>query len=100
MKSVHSVKNKVSKPGVQGKGSVSKQHAVTSLKESDDDGVKFERRRGETLKSYLERIDVESNERIMEAHRKNGKMSERRKRLVYDYLTINVNMCIEGCSCE
>ena len=40
----------------------------------------FKRRKGEGLKSYLERIDVEANARIMEAHRKNRKQSERRKK--------------------
>ena len=40
----------------------------------------FTKRRGESLKSYFERIDVEANSRIMEAYRKNRKPSERRKR--------------------
>ena len=44
------------------------------------DGPMFTKRKGESLKSYLERIDMESNARIMEAYRKNRKPSERRKR--------------------
>ena len=39
----------------------------------------FQRRKGESLKAYFERIDVESNARIMESFRKNRKMSDRRK---------------------
>lgn len=42
----------------------------------------FVKRKGESLKNYLERIDVETNARIMEAYRKNRKPSERRKRFV------------------
>ena len=41
----------------------------------------FSKRKGESLKSYLERVDVEANARIMETFRKNRKPSERRKRL-------------------
>ena len=40
----------------------------------------FKRQRGESLKAYLERIDVESNARIMEAFRRSRKQSDRRKR--------------------
>ena len=42
----------------------------------------FKRQRGESLKAYLERIDVESNARIMEAYRRSRKQSDRRKRCV------------------
>ena len=42
----------------------------------------FKRQRGESLKAYLERIDVESNARIMEAYRRSRKQSDRRKRYV------------------
>lgn len=42
----------------------------------------FKRERGESLKAYLERIDVESNARIMEAYRRSRKQSNRRKRCV------------------
>ena len=41
----------------------------------------FSKRKGESLKSYLERVDVEANARIMETFRKNRKPSERRKKL-------------------
>lgn len=61
----------------------------TSLKDEDDfkeigevkkEGPMFTRRKGETLKSYLERMDIEANAKIMEAYRKNRKPSDRRKR--------------------
>ena len=39
----------------------------------------FQRRKGESLKAYLERIDIEANAHIMESFRKNRKMSEKRK---------------------
>ena len=42
----------------------------------------FKRQKGESLKAYLERIDVESNARIMEAFRRSRKQSDRRKRCV------------------
>ena len=41
----------------------------------------FRRRKGEGLKKYLERVDMETNARIMEAFRKGRRMRERRKRL-------------------
>ena len=44
------------------------------------EGPMFSKRKGESLKSYLERVDMEANTRIMEAFRKNRKPSERRKR--------------------
>lgn len=40
----------------------------------------FKRQRGESLKAYLERIDIESNARLMEAYRKSRGKSDRRKR--------------------
>ena len=43
----------------------------------------FKRKNGESLKAYLERIDIESNSRMMEAHRKSRVQSERRKRYMY-----------------
>lgn len=43
-------------------------------------GPMFSKRKGESLKSYLERVDMEANARIMETFRKNRKPSERRKR--------------------
>ena len=56
-------------------------------KRSDDGGKKdgqppLKRQKGESLKAYLERIDVESNARIMDAYRKSRVQSERRKRCV------------------
>ena len=48
----------------------------------------FKRQKGESLKAYLERIDIESNARIMEAYRKTRGKRERRKRCVlvnYDW---------------
>ena len=42
----------------------------------------FQRRKGESLREYLERLDVESNARIMDCYKKGRRMSERRKRLV------------------
>jgi len=45
-----------------------------------ESGLTFQRCKGETLKAYLERIDVESNARIMECFRKNRRMSDRRRR--------------------
>lgn len=42
----------------------------------------FKRKKGESLKAYLERIDIESNSRMMEAHRKSRVQSERRKRYI------------------
>lgn len=38
----------------------------------------FTRRKGESLRNYLERIDIETNAKIMETFRKNRKPSERR----------------------
>ena len=58
------------------------------MDDAHDGSVKNERRpmlkrqRGESLKAYLERIDVESNERMMEAFRKSRKQSDRRKRYI------------------
>ena len=40
----------------------------------------FQRQKGETLKAYFERIDIEANARIMESFRKSRKMSDRRQR--------------------
>lgn len=53
---------------------------------SSQEGPMFRKRRGENLKSYLERIDVEANSRIMEAYRKSRKPSERRKRYRSPYI--------------
>ena len=57
--------------------SASKESGTSQEMES---GLTFQRREGETLKAYLERIDVESNARIMESFRKNRRMSDRRRR--------------------
>ena len=43
----------------------------------------FTKRKGETLKSYLERVDMEASARIMEAFRKNRKPGDRRKRYLH-----------------
>lgn len=43
---------------------------------------KFKRRRGESTKEFLQRVDQETNERILAAHKKLKTTSERRKRLV------------------
>ena len=56
-------------------------------KDCDDGGKSdreplLKRQKGESLKAYLERIDVESNARVMEAYRKTRVQSERRKRYV------------------
>ena len=40
----------------------------------------FQRRKGESLKAYFERIDVEANSHIMESFRKERKSSDRRKK--------------------
>lgn len=45
------------------------------------EGPMFRRRKGEGLRKYLERVDMETNARIMEALKKGRKMRERRKRL-------------------
>lgn len=42
----------------------------------------FKRKDGESVKAYLNRIDVESNQHIMNLHKKNRKMREARKQLV------------------
>ena len=55
----------------------SKESGTCQETESD---LTFQRRAGETLKAYLERIDVESNARIMESFRKNRRMTDRRRR--------------------
>ena len=39
----------------------------------------FKRKDGESVKAYLNRIDVESNQHIMNLHKKNRKMREARK---------------------
>ena len=70
-----------------GKGCGSKP-AVTLMSASGDSGgsqemesgLTFQRRKGETLKAYLERIDVESNARIMECFQRNRRMSDRRRK--------------------
>ena len=46
----------------------------------EKEGPMFTRRKGESLKSYMERMDMEANAKIMEVFRKNRKPSERRKR--------------------
>ena len=43
-------------------------------------GPMFSKRKGESLRSYLERVDMEANAKIMETFRKNRKPSDRRKR--------------------
>ena len=48
--------------------------------ESSKKGPVFTKRKGESLKSYLERLDMEANAQIMEAYRKSRKPSERRRR--------------------
>ena len=46
------------------------------------EGPMFSKRNGESLKGYLERVDMESNARIMDTFRKNRKPSDRRKKYV------------------
>ena len=58
----------------------------------------FKRRRGESLKAYLDRIDVESNTRIMEAYRRNRKQSDRRKRCVLVINAVAFLRCVCGCT--
>ena len=65
--------------------------SVGDRQKKDHDSLMFKRQRGESLKAYLERIDIESNARIMEAYRKSRGKSERRKRygtctLYIDYM--------------
>ena len=48
--------------------------------EKSKEGPMFSKRKGESLKSYLERVDMEANAQIMEAFRKSRKPSERRRR--------------------
>lgn len=40
----------------------------------------FERQKGESVRDFFDRVDVEANVRIMESYRANRKMSDRRKR--------------------
>ena len=40
----------------------------------------FRRRKGESLKGYLERVDVEANTHIMDTYRKSRRMNEKRRR--------------------
>lgn len=56
------------------------QDGKTGGESEEDRRPLFKRQKGESLKAYLERIDFESNARIMEAYRKTRGKSERRKR--------------------
>ena len=71
--------------GKKKKGAVEKANDSKdgSVREGEQREPVFKRQRGESLKAYLERIDVESNARIMEAYRRNRKQSDRRKRCVH-----------------
>ena len=40
----------------------------------------FKRRKGESVKDYLERVDVEANTHIMETYRKSRRINEKRRR--------------------
>ena len=64
------------------KGPVEKVNDTKGSSAKDEQEPMFKRQRGESLKAYLERIDVESNARIMEAYRRSRKQSDRRKRYV------------------
>ena len=66
--------------------------SVSVIDEENDRKPLFKRQKGESLKAYLERIDIESNARIMEAYRKSRGKSERRKRCV-------VCLCVYVCVC-
>lgn len=50
--------------------------------EVTDDDSSFQRRKGESLKAYLERLDVESNAKIMESYKRSRRVSDRRRRYV------------------
>ena len=56
-----------------------------------DDESSFQRRKGESLKAYLERLDVESNAKIMESYKRDRRMSDRRRRYV---LLASVMFCV------
>lgn len=49
----------------------------------------FKRRKGESLKDFLERIDVEGRARMVESYKANRKMTERRKKYVDRLLNKN-----------
>ena len=81
---------KGSKPatGVSNKDSIKVHHSEKpkSAQSLDKEEPEFQRRKGEGLKEYLDRMDVESNARIMDAFRKSRRVSDRRKRLYQVYL--------------
>ena len=68
--------------------------SVSVIDEENDRKPLFKRQKGESLKAYLERIDIESNARIMEAYRKSRGKSERRKRCVCFFVCLRVCMCV------
>ncbi len=69
---------------------ISGETLTAGKRNTDRDGEKkegpmFERRKGESLKEYFNRIDVEANTHIMESYRANRKKSDRRKRYCHSY---------------
>lgn len=47
---------------------------------SEQPSFKLKRRKGESTRSFLQRVDQETNERILAVHKKLKKTSERRKK--------------------
>jgi hypothetical protein len=64
------------------KGLIEEVNDGSVIKGAEREQPLFKRQKGESLKAYLDRIDVESNARIMEAYRRSRKQSDRRKRCV------------------
>jgi hypothetical protein len=64
------------------KGPIEEVNDASVIKGAEREQPLFKRQKGESLKAYLDRIDVESNARIMEAYRRSRRQSDRRKRCV------------------
>lgn len=47
--------------------------------ESDSTSQPFKRRKGESVRAYLQRIDIESNQQLLASHKKILKKSEKQK---------------------
>ena len=60
---------------------LSEQHNRANKQKKEEEPM-FLKREEESLRSYLERVDMEANARIMETFRKNRKPSDRRKMCV------------------
>ena len=63
----------------RGDGSHSTPEESSSLRNEKEKPV-FKRRKGESLKDFLERIDVEGRARMVESCKANRKITERRKK--------------------